>query len=209
MNPTNLVLAIREWRELEPSMEFRCFVKSFTLVAACQRKCDTCYNYDDSDLNNIRERLATFYDSCLGHSISTDGDFVFDVYLDTRSTWLVGLNILGPPTNPILFEWKEILSCREKKKNDKFLPSLPTKPTNIELRVAVASSDEGFQKGEHSSLPVIPGSSEFGSSRVPADTMELFKNGGIEALMDILQKQKKEDNDSSSSSSISSSDDTK
>ena len=184
-----LTLALREFWELEPALEFRVFVKNNTIVAACQRKADTCFNYSQNDLTRFRHKIATFFDE---HLRRHSGDFVFDVYIAPRRTYLVGIKDAKPPTSALLFDWKDIQSFQE----DQVLPSGPTRPEAFELRVCVASDSE---RDDPMRPPVIP--SEMRNSRAPSDVLDLANLVGLDGLIDTLKQQAKDENHNYSSSS--------
>ncbi|KAH8096446.1 hypothetical protein JL720_3818 [Aureococcus anophagefferens] len=96
------VVALRAWRDLEPSREFRCFLLDGVLVAACQRRVDEVFEeFDDDDgsaLRGVKAGIAKLVDA----GVDVPRDCVLDVALDGRRAYLVDV---GPPvaTDPLLF----------------------------------------------------------------------------------------------------------
>ena len=102
-------LVLRKWVEMNPSLEFRCFVKSRTLVAICQRDLNH-FDFLLLMLDQLRSRIQSFFDTKLKHTFP-DKDFVFDVYIPPphKRVWLIDINPWAPRTDPILFSWLELL----------------------------------------------------------------------------------------------------
>ena len=48
--PDGYVLALRRWGNMNPAMEFRCFVRQGVLVGACQRECSEVFDFLVEDL---------------------------------------------------------------------------------------------------------------------------------------------------------------
>ncbi|KAK2747109.1 hypothetical protein FQN57_002364 [Myotisia sp. PD_48] len=102
-------LVLRKHFNVNPSLEFRCFVRNRELICLCQR--DSAY-YDflaemDRDLLRV---IQSFFDDKLRDTFP-DPDFVFDVYVPPAYTraWLIDINPFAPKTDPLLFSWQEIL----------------------------------------------------------------------------------------------------
>lgn len=102
-------LVLRKWVEMNPSVEFRCFVRSRTLVAICQRNLnhfDFLFPMED----HLRSRMQMFFNEKLKHTFPDDS-FVFDVYIPPphKRVWLIDINPWAPRTDPLLFSWLELL----------------------------------------------------------------------------------------------------
>lgn len=182
-------LALREWRSLDSALEFRCFVLNGKLVGACQRRIDSQFEHD---ANFVKRRLAEFFDDAIRGDALLPCDFTFDVYLDSKRTYLVDINVAAPTTDSLLFEWTEI---RNLVSEDSTLPA-PLAPTHVhafELRIAHTESCD---------QPNVR-SSELANFRAPADVLDIAALGGIEAFMDKCRDaeraQRCEDSDDTSS----------
>jgi hypothetical protein len=106
-------LVLRKWIMLNPSVEFRCFVRNRKLIALCQRDLnhfDFLFKMRDRLLNTIRE----FFEIRLKHTFP-DANFVFDVYVPPPHdrVWLIDINPWAPRTDPLLFQWLELLNLPE------------------------------------------------------------------------------------------------
>lgn len=110
--PYHLVLR-KYLPNLNPALEFRCFVRNRTLLCLCQR-----------DLNHfaflapMRDQLLGRIQSFFDHNLKAtfpDPNIVFDVYLPNPHTrvWLLDINPWAPCTDPLLFSWLEILTLPE------------------------------------------------------------------------------------------------
>ena len=172
------VVALRAWRDLEPSREFRCFLLDGVLVAACQRRVDEVFEeFDDDDgsaLRGVKAGIARLVDA----GLDVPRDCVLDVALDGRRAYLVDV---GPSvaTDPLLFAWPELLALR---------PAASARPrgpsTDFELRVVDADSP-----------PVMP--SELSSFRAPLDVAEIARAGGLDELLASMRTQRADDSSSS------------
>ena len=106
------VLTLREWYDLNPSMEFRCFVKNRNLVAASQRHVNDFYEFLVRDKDAIEDAIALFWESNVSCTSWHDDqvDYVFDVYVTpkTKKVKIIDFNVWGGTTLPLLFEWHEL-----------------------------------------------------------------------------------------------------
>ncbi|KAL8718535.1 MAG: hypothetical protein Q9225_004346 [Loekoesia sp. 1 TL-2023] len=96
---------------LHPSLEFRCFVRSRTLLCICQRDLHY-YDFLPALVPTLRSLIQGFFDEHLRDSFE-DENFVFDVYVSgperKRKVWLVDINPWAGRTDPLLFSWLEVL----------------------------------------------------------------------------------------------------
>ncbi|KAI5294963.1 hypothetical protein KEM52_002740 [Ascosphaera acerosa] len=106
------VLVLRKYFNMNPSVEFRVFVRDRTIVCLCQRD----LNHFDF-LFSLREPLlrliSDFFAKHLQHTFP-DPNFVFDVYVPAPHdrVWLIDINPFALRTDPLLFSWREILDLR-------------------------------------------------------------------------------------------------
>lgn len=117
-------LVLRKWSNLHASMEFRCFVKDFRLVAISQRHHIQYYPHLKNDHLSIRQHIIDFYKQVI-HQNYANGDianYVFDVYIDKNDrVWLVDFNLYHTRTDALLFEWEEIEALSS---SDTLLPTI-------------------------------------------------------------------------------------
>ncbi|OSS47977.1 hypothetical protein B5807_06365 [Epicoccum nigrum] len=103
-------LVLRKWINLNPSVEFRCFVRDRQLIALCQRDLnhfDFLFNMQDK----LRQLVQDFFDSKLRNTFP-DPNFTFDVYIPPPhdKVWVVDFNPWAMRTDPLLFSWMELLT---------------------------------------------------------------------------------------------------
>jgi hypothetical protein len=127
-------LVLRKSFNLNPSLEFRCFVRNRKLVAISQRE----MNYFEFlfDLRNtFKAKIQKFLDRLAGFP---DDNFVFDVYIPPphERVWLIDINPWAPRTDPLLFSWLEILSIPEPDSDTFFDP---------EFRLVLRDDPEAYQ----------------------------------------------------------------
>ncbi|KAL8847333.1 MAG: hypothetical protein Q9221_007616 [Calogaya cf. arnoldii] len=97
---------------LVPSLEFRCFVRSRTLLCLCQRDLNY-YDFLPDLVPTFRPLIQTFFDDKLKNTFE-DENFVFDVYIPPphQRVWLIDINPWAPRTDPLIFSWLEILQMK-------------------------------------------------------------------------------------------------
>ncbi len=109
------VLVLRKSFNLNPSLEFRCFVRNRLLIAVSQREMNF-FDFLFEMRPKLLERIQGFLQ---GHLLSSEyfaeGDmdsFVFDVYIPPphERVWLIDINPWAPRTDPLLFSWLELLT---------------------------------------------------------------------------------------------------
>ncbi|EGE84415.1 cell division cycle protein 123 [Blastomyces dermatitidis ATCC 18188] len=117
-------LVLRKYITLNPSLEFRCFVRDRKLLCLCQRDLNH-FNFLFGLRDDLRDKIQTFFDIRLRDTFP-DPDFVFDVYVPPphNRVWLMDINPWAIRTDPLLFSWLEILnmkgpSCDEDVANEK------------------------------------------------------------------------------------------
>jgi D123 len=114
-NTIPYVLVLRKSFNLNPCVEFRCFVRNRSLIAVSQRE----MNYFDF-LFQLRPKMlgriqAFLQDQLLPSEYFVKGEmdnFVFDIYIPPPHdrVWLIDINPWAPRTDPLLFSWLELLT---------------------------------------------------------------------------------------------------
>lgn len=107
LKPAKLTLVLREWFDLHPSTEFRCFVKDSKLMAITQRDMNY-YDFLEQSIPHIKRVCSEL--STLLTAKFPDPSFVFDVHIPRagEKAWLVDINPWDPQTDTILFTWDEL-----------------------------------------------------------------------------------------------------
>ncbi|ORY10547.1 D123-domain-containing protein [Clohesyomyces aquaticus] len=106
-------LVLRKWVTLNPSVEFRCFVRSRKLIALCQRDLNH-FDFLFKMQDKLRQTIQEFFDVRLRDTFP-DPSFTFDVYVPPphNRVWLIDFNPWAQRTDPLLFSWLELLSLPE------------------------------------------------------------------------------------------------
>lgn len=111
--PVTYQLILREWLNIEPQDEFRCFVVNNSLVGISQRCHSVFYPSLKADKNDIANDIVIFFGNDI-HKRFPDSDFVFDVYRKSNGeVVLLDFNPFGAVTDSLLFEWNELYLLKE------------------------------------------------------------------------------------------------
>jgi hypothetical protein len=118
-------LVLRKWIMLNPSVEFRCFVRNRTLIALCQRDLNH-FEFLFNMQGKLRDAIQEFFELRLKDTFP-DPNFTFDVYIPPPHdrVWLMDINPWAHRTDPLLFSWMELLTLPG--------PATPVGNTNDEL----------------------------------------------------------------------------
>ncbi|XP_029847753.2 cell division cycle protein 123 homolog isoform X2 [Ixodes scapularis] len=101
-------LVLRKWVEIDPSTEFRCFVKDSVLIGISQRDYTHYYYHIQEQEANIVQDISTFFHECV-KSKFVSSKYVFDVYRKRKDTVkLLDINPFGVHTDALLFDWEEL-----------------------------------------------------------------------------------------------------
>lgn len=105
-------LVLRKWFQINPSMEFRCFVRGRRLIAISQRELNH-FDFLQEMKRELLHYVNEFFEENFKHTFP-DCNFVFDIYIpvmnaNKRRTWLIDINPFAPRTDPLLFSWLELL----------------------------------------------------------------------------------------------------
>lgn len=129
-------LVLRKAFEMNPSVEFRCFVRNRKLIGITQRDLNH-FDFLEDLQDRLQSKIQEFFDVRLRDTFP-DRDFVFDVYVPNpyERVWLVDINPWAPRTDPLLFSWLELLTMDEP-------PEQPEEETvRIPIRFGTAAGGE-------------------------------------------------------------------
>ncbi|KAI9677673.1 MAG: hypothetical protein M1817_006628 [Caeruleum heppii] len=103
-------LILRKYILINPSVEFRCFVRNRHLLAITQRDPNH-FDFLFPMRDQLLGRIQSFFDRHLRSSFP-DENFAFDVYIPAphRRVWLVDISPWAGRTDPLLFSWVELLT---------------------------------------------------------------------------------------------------
>uniref|UniRef100_T1JNB7 Uncharacterized protein n=1 Tax=Strigamia maritima TaxID=126957 RepID=T1JNB7_STRMM len=102
-------LILRKWVDVNPAMEFRCFVKNNNLIGISQRDVSNLYLLVGRE-EEILDDIQHFFRNQIRSRFSDD-KYVFDVYRQSkRDVVLIDFNPFGRTTDALLFDWDSLLS---------------------------------------------------------------------------------------------------
>ena len=106
-------LILRKSFNINPSLEFRCFVRNKILIAICQRDL-THFEFLFPMRKHLKLKILSFLEQSLLPNFP-DSNFVFDVYIPPphEKVWLIDINPWAPRTDPLLFSWLELLQMAD------------------------------------------------------------------------------------------------
>ncbi|ORY06330.1 D123-domain-containing protein [Basidiobolus meristosporus CBS 931.73] len=162
LGPEEYELVLRKWYNLHPAMEFRCFVKDGELIAISQRHAEY-YEFLAELKDDIEEWIWNFFENEVQENFESQ-NYVFDVYVNkrTKKVWVLDFNPFHSITEPILFEWAEILTAKE---------ALP-------LRLITSEAD-----------PLIRTSQPHSHNRYPQEMVEMSFEQSLADFAESFQKQ--------------------
>ncbi|WVR06640.1 hypothetical protein IAU60_003672 [Kwoniella sp. DSM 27419] len=109
-------MVLKKFEDINPSREVRCFVRQYTLLGVSQR--DTVY-YDHLQSEDTRVKICdtvrAFWEDEIRENYAGGEDYIFDLYLSANltSARIIDFNIYRPSTDPLLFDYKELLAILE------------------------------------------------------------------------------------------------
>lgn len=103
-------LVLRQWQNIQPESEFRCFVKDNCMVGISQRHQGIFFPSLKESQQSVCEDLVKFFNTAV-KGVFPDKDFTFDVWIrNTGDVVLIDFNPFGVVTDSLLFSWDELLS---------------------------------------------------------------------------------------------------
>lgn len=221
-------LVLRKYFNLNPSLEFRCFVRDRKLICLCQRDLNH-YDFLFPMRDMLRSRIQAFFDDKLRDTFP-DTNFVFDVYVPPphERVWLIDINPWAIRTDPLLFSWLEILTMKEPAPIEEGFVRLSLKSDSgnlVENQLSEAGDDSASEQEEDDEdsdvedLSVFPElrlvrrddpeaygftSPQYSAHKLPRDVVDASQAGpgGMESFMrqwqDLLAKEYQQQQDESS-----------
>ncbi|KAJ1720794.1 hypothetical protein LPJ53_004604 [Coemansia erecta] len=106
-------LVLRQWCNLFPSMEFRCFVREHELVAISQIEMQH-YDFLDGMKDDIGNKISELFDRYVREAIDPE-NYCFDVYITQESgrAYVVDVKPWSAKVDSCLYLWQEILELKE------------------------------------------------------------------------------------------------
>jgi len=146
----NYVLVLRKWFKVNPSCEFRCFVRQRRIIGICQRDLNH-FDFLFPLKDQMRDVILAYFDKTLKGTFPDD-NFVFDVYLPEPydKVRLMDINPWAPRTDPLLFSWLYLLTMTLP------APLLGVPDSSENPPLPQSSSDEDTQDEDVEELPWKP-----------------------------------------------------
>ncbi len=151
-------LVLRKWFDLNPSLEFRCFVKDRKIIGITQRDLNL-YEYLNELKSTFQQEIFKFFNDNLKETFK-DSSFIFDIYIPRPFTkiFLIDINPFMKKTDGLLFSWDELLN-----------PNL-----KYEFRLVDEVNKSRFASTEHS------------ENKVPKDVVDASLTG--EGIAELAEK---------------------
>jgi len=103
-------LVLRKWIDVNPGMEYRCFVKDKELIAISQRDNTAFYDHIMKSESSIKQDIFSFFKEHIQNKFNCD-NYVFDVIRSKKDkVILVDFNPFGETTDAMFFTWDELKS---------------------------------------------------------------------------------------------------
>lgn len=158
-------LVLREYQNIVPGMEFRCFVKNNRLIGITQRHIATHFDYLVNNKIKISDRIINFFNSKIKGKFG-DTTYIFDVYNNPNDRiYLIDFNPFGEITDSMLFTWDELNSIDA---------------TNVDC-----SHGEDFFRIVTESNNIQP--SPFMQYAMPRDIVDLSSGEDVSKMLDFLK----------------------
>lgn len=173
-------LVLRKSFNLNPSLEFRCFVRNKKLIAITQRE----MNYFEF-LFGLRSDFSIKIEEFFNDNLLNfpDPNFTFDVYIPPPHdrVWIIDINPWAPRTDPLLFSWLELLTMDEPS-DEYFEP---------EFRLVQRDDPEAYQFA----------STKYSAHKLPVDVVNASMTpGGMKEMMEEWKRVMDKEDDTESDS---------
>lgn len=178
----DLQLVVRQWEDVSPAAEFRCFVIEGHLMAISQRETSQYFPHLERDASSVVTDITSFFKENIRAKFPLQS-YVFDVYRSTKDfVRLLDFSPLSPPTDPALFTWhqlsgKHCLRCEA--------APCPGRPLCVDCVSTGGAALPVFQHiaGADSIQPA-----PYADAELPYDVHHLAETGGTAAIIQLLQK---------------------
>jgi D123 len=189
-------LVLRKYFQLNPSLEFRCFVRRRKIIGICQRDLNH-FAFLVGIKDQLRRQIVYFFNDKLRDTFP-DESFVFDVYIPPphEKVWLVDINPWAARTDPLLFSWLELITMVGFDEDEETEDQSKCQLGSNQLETL---SGEDVEKAEL--LPEFrlvnvddpetrTMSSKFSAHKLPKDVVEASLSGELESLQDFASRWK-------------------
>ncbi|KAJ1863261.1 hypothetical protein LPJ73_000569 [Coemansia sp. RSA 2703] len=106
-------LVLRQWCNLYPSMEFRCFVREHELIAISQIEMQH-YEFLEGMKDDIEDKISELFDRHVREAIDPE-NYCFDVYITQESgrAYVIDVKPWSAKIDSCLYLWQEILELKD------------------------------------------------------------------------------------------------
>jgi hypothetical protein len=165
------VLVLRKYFQLNPSLEFRCFVRERKLIGICQRE-QNYFEFLSSMKAELRGKIVDFFNIRLRDTFQDD-NFTFDVYIPPPHdrVWLMDINPWAMRTDPLLFSWLELLTMEAVDSEDEDSDSDAGEDEDVdfpEMRLINRDDPEAYNFSTQ----------QYGAHKLPKDVVDAARVGG-------------------------------
>lgn len=167
-------LVLRKYIPINPSMEFRCFVRHNLLIGVSQRDGNFYRHLQEEDSQDeIAETIRAFCEDEIRGVYAGGLDYIFDVYLTSPTTaTLVDFNPYRASTDPLLFSYPELRDILEQALR-------PPSDDNILERLPIIKVVE--QEGQSRGF-------DYGTNMVPLEMVQMSQGQTPEAFAQAWQQ---------------------
>lgn len=166
-------LVLRKFAQVNPSLEFRCFVRNRTLIAISQRDPNH-FEFLTKMKDDFRRVIMQFFDKHIKDTFP-DPNFTFDVYIPPphKRVWLVDFNPWAMRTDPLLFSWLELLTMPE--------------PAESVIQTSEEGGEEVIETAFTPELRIINkddpeafgfATAQYSAHKLPKDVVDASRSGG-------------------------------
>jgi len=206
-------LVLRKQFQVNPALEFRCFVRRRKLLCLCQRDLNH-FDFLFPLRDEFRTKIQEFFDKNLKESFP-DPNYVFDVYIPNpyNRVWLIDVNPWAPRTDPLLFSWLEILNMEDQPSFDTSNLRLPLvqgeNGAAEELAESTSDSEDDVEEVFEPEFRLVEkddpeaysfSTPQYSAHKLPREVVDASKSeGGLREFVgrwqDVLARRVQEDQD--------------
>ena len=201
--PTSVpyVLVLRKSFNLNPSLEFRCFVRDRKPIGVSQREMNYFAFLFEFRPKLLKRIQAFLQEELLAFEYFSSGEmdnFVADVYIPPPHdrVWLIDLNPWAPRTDPLLFSWLELLDMPDHSAMSKVGQKQAEKDTEdgceddeddddcneLDFRLVGRDDPEAFQFS----------STKYSAHKLPKEVVDAsLETGGTGGMEEMMKERKK------------------
>lgn len=166
-------IVVKQWTNIHPGCEYRCFVKQHTLIGISQRDCSTFYPHINARRCDIIRDIVDFFQENIKRRFPSP-DYVFDVIcIDNNSLKIVDFQPYDKTyTEGLLFNWDDLSTL---------MPNEDCEESNLENpEFRFINEDPGVQP------------KPFAFCGMPYEVNEYFRNMSSVSMMELLLEEVRE-----------------